>query len=42
MLAEQGVIACLQAVAETLARRYKVQRLSIHADVEAALTPYPA
>ena len=40
MLAEQGVIACLQAVAAALAGRYEVQRVPIHADVEVALAPY--
>jgi hypothetical protein len=41
MLAEQGVIACSQAVAEALVRRYEVQRVPIRADVEVALAPYP-
>jgi D-alanine-D-alanine ligase len=40
ILAEQGVIACSQAVAETLARRHRVQRVPIHADGEVALAPY--
>jgi D-alanine-D-alanine ligase len=40
MLAEQGVIACSQAVADALAGRYEVQRVPIHADVEVALAPY--
>jgi D-alanine-D-alanine ligase len=41
MLAEQGVIACAQAVTAALAGRYEVQRVPIHADVEIALAPYP-
>ncbi len=41
MLAEQGVIACSQVVAEALAQRYQVQRAPIHTDVEVALAPYP-
>jgi D-alanine-D-alanine ligase len=40
ILAEQGVIACSQAVAGALSRRYEVQRVPIHADVEVALAPY--
>lgn len=40
MLAEQGVIACSQAVAEALAGHYEVQHVPIHADVEVALAPY--
>ncbi|MGQ9491818.1 MAG: D-alanine--D-alanine ligase family protein [Anaerolineae bacterium] len=40
ILAEQGVIACAQAVAEALAGRYHVQRVPIHTDVELALAPY--
>lgn len=41
MLAEQGVIACSQAVADALAGCYEVQRVPIHADVEVALASYP-
>jgi D-alanine-D-alanine ligase len=41
MLAEQGVIACAQVVAEALAHRYEVVRVPIHADVETVLTGYP-
>jgi D-alanine-D-alanine ligase len=40
MLAEQGVIACSQVVAEVLAHHYEVQRVPIRADVEVALAPY--
>ncbi len=40
LLAEQGVIACSQVVAEALSRRYEVRRVPIHADVEVALAPY--
>ncbi len=41
MLAEQGVIACAQVVAEALAHRYEVRRVPIHADVETVLAAYP-
>jgi len=40
ILAEKGVLACSQRVAEALARRYEVQCVPIHADVEVALAPY--
>jgi D-alanine-D-alanine ligase len=42
MLAEQGVIACAQAIAEALrAAGYTVAQVPIHSDVESALAPYP-
>lgn len=41
MLAEQGVVACAQAVAAALAGRFEVRCVSIHADVEVALADYP-
>lgn len=40
LLAEQGVVACAQAVAEALADRHQVECVPIHTDVEIALTPY--
>jgi D-alanine-D-alanine ligase len=42
MLAEQGVVVCAQAVADSLRRAgYRVVQLPIHTDVELALAPYP-
>ncbi len=42
LLAEQGVIACAQAVTEALqAAGYRVVQVPIHTDVELALAPYP-
>jgi D-alanine-D-alanine ligase len=42
LLAEQGVIACAQAVADALqAAGYRVAQVPIHNDVESALAPYP-
>jgi len=42
LLAEQGVIACAQAVAEALQRAgYQVAQVPIHSDVELALASYP-
>jgi D-alanine-D-alanine ligase len=42
MLAEQGVVVCAQAVADSLRRvGYRVVQLPIHTDVELALAPYP-
>jgi D-alanine-D-alanine ligase len=41
LLAEQGVIACAQAVADALQRAgYQVVQVPIHNDVESALAPY--
>jgi D-alanine-D-alanine ligase len=40
MLAEQGVLACAQAVADALAERAQVCSVPIHADVEIALAGY--
>lgn len=40
MLAEQGVIACAQAVTAALAGCHQAQRVPIHSDVELALAPY--
>jgi D-alanine-D-alanine ligase len=41
LLAEQGVIACAQAVAEALQRAgYQVAQVPIYSDVESALVPY--
>jgi D-alanine-D-alanine ligase len=40
VLAEQGVIACSQVVADALSARHEVRRVPIHADVELALAPY--
>lgn len=43
LLAEQGVIACAQAIADALQRvGYQVARVPIHNDVELALAPYPS
>jgi D-alanine-D-alanine ligase len=42
LLAEQGVIACAQAIVEALQRAgYQVARVPIYNDVELALAPYP-
>lgn len=42
MLAEQGVVVCAQAVADSLRKAgYRVVQLPIHTDVELALAPYP-
>ncbi|MBM4464724.1 MAG: D-alanine--D-alanine ligase [Chloroflexi bacterium] len=42
LLAEQGVVVCAQAVADSLRRTgYRVVQLPIHTDVELALAPYP-
>jgi D-alanine-D-alanine ligase len=42
LLAEQGVIACAQAVCHALeAAGYRVAQLPIHTDLEPALLPYP-
>jgi len=42
LLAEQGVIACAQAVTDALQRAgYKVAQVPIYNDVELALAPYP-
>ncbi len=42
ILAEQGVIACAQAVSDALrARGYQVAQVPIHTDVELALARYP-
>lgn len=42
LLAEQGVIACAQAIADALQRAgYQVARVPIYTDVELALAPYP-
>jgi D-alanine-D-alanine ligase len=41
LLAEQGVIACAQAIAEALQRAgYQVAQVPIHNNVESALAPY--
>lgn len=40
VLAEQGVIACAQAVAEALAPRHEVRQVPIHTDIELTLAPY--
>ena len=40
LLAEQGVIACAQAVADGLATRYAVERVPIDSDVESTLASY--
>lgn len=43
LLAEQGVIACAQAVSDALRRAgYRVAQVPICSDVEQALIPYPA
>lgn len=43
MLAEQGVIACAQAVADAFqSAGYRVAQAPIHNDVELALVPYPS
>lgn len=42
LLAEQGVVVCAQAVADSLRRAgYRVVQLPIHTDVELALARYP-
>ena len=42
LLAEQGVVACAQAVADALQEAdYRVTQAPIHSDVESALVPYP-
>jgi len=42
LLAEQGVIACAQAIADALQRvGYQVVKAPIYTDVELALAPYP-
>jgi D-alanine-D-alanine ligase len=42
LLAEQGVVACAQAVADALQRAgYQVAQVPIYNDVELALAPYP-
>ncbi len=41
MLAEQGVLACAEAVAAALSERYETHRAPIHADVEVALAAFP-
>jgi len=41
LLAEQGVIACAQAIADALRKAdYQVAQVPIHSDVELALAPY--
>jgi D-alanine-D-alanine ligase len=43
LLAEQGVIACAQAVSEALsARGYRVAQVPLYGDVETTLAPYPS
>jgi D-alanine-D-alanine ligase len=42
LLAEQGVIACAQAMAGALqAARYRVALVPVHSDVELAMAPFP-
>jgi D-alanine-D-alanine ligase len=42
LLADQGVVACAQAVADALrGAGYRVAQVPIHDDVESALAPYP-
>ncbi len=42
LLAEQGVIACAQAIADALRKTgHKVAQVPIRSDVESALAPYP-
>jgi D-alanine-D-alanine ligase len=40
MLAEQGVLACAEAIARALAERCEVCAVAVHADVEVALAGY--
>jgi D-alanine-D-alanine ligase len=42
LLAEQGVIACAQAIADAFrSAGYRVVQVPVHTDVESALAPYP-